>query len=182
MSLASLVSKKLALETVIGQILIILAIFYFVFFRKKYNFILKFIGKYALIFAFLIALVATLGSLFYSQVMGFEPCQLCWFQRIFMYPLVILLGFALFKKDDNITDYALSLSVIGGAISLYHNYMYYSNGGLNATCQLAGMNVISCVRRYVFEFGYVTIPLMALTAFALIITLLVLHKIRRKDL
>jgi len=182
MSIIELISKKLALETVIAQILILLAIFYFVFFRKKYPAGLQFFSKYGLVFAFLIALIATSGSLFYSQIMGFDPCELCWFQRIFMYPLVVLLGIALFKKDGNITDYALSLSVIGGAISLYHNYMYYSNGGLNALCQLASIDAISCVKRYIFEFGYVTIPLMSLTAFLLIIMFLVFYKIRRKDL
>ncbi len=65
-------------------------------------------------------------------------------------------------------------SVIGALFAAYHNYMYYWNSGLDAFCQLGGMQV-SCVKRYVFEFGYVTIPMMALTAFALIIMLLIFY-------
>ncbi|OGN02917.1 MAG: hypothetical protein A2655_02580 [Candidatus Yanofskybacteria bacterium RIFCSPHIGHO2_01_FULL_43_42] len=141
---------------------------------------LKFFIKHAILFAFLVALTATLGSLFYSQIMGFEPCELCWFQRIFMYPLVILFGIALYKKQDHIIDYTLSLAVVGGAISLYHNYIYYYKKGLAANCQLAGIDVVSCIKLYISEFGYITIPLMALTAFALIIIFLVLRKIHNQ--
>ncbi len=178
MDINLLISKKLAFETFLGQIFIILAVVYLLFFRKKYPHILQFFSKYAILLAFLIALVATSGSLFYSQIMGFEPCELCWFQRIFMYPLVIILGVALYKKRDDIIDYALSLSVIGFFISLYHNYIYYSNRGLKALCQFGGIDAVSCVKRYVFELGYITIPLMALTAFTLIIIFLVLRKVK----
>src|SRR5258705_13166689 len=99
MTLVSFVNKKLAIETILAQLFILSAIVYFLFCRKKQDLITKFIGKYGLFFAFLISLVATLGSLFYSQIAGFTPCDLCWFQRIFMYPLVVLLGLALIKKD-----------------------------------------------------------------------------------
>ncbi len=180
MTLVSFVNEKLAIETILGQVFILSIIVYFLFFRKKQDSIINFFSKYGLLLAFLIALVATSGSLFYSQIAGFMPCDLCWFQRIFMYPLVVLLGLALIKKDSHIIDYALSLSVIGGLISLYHNYMYYYNNGLNVFCQLGGAQV-SCVKRYVFEFGYVTIPLMALTAFVLIITFLIFSKMQSKN-
>ena len=179
MTFVSFVNEKLAIETILAQLFILSAIAYLLFFRKKHNYVINFIRKYALLFAFLISLVATLGSLFYSQIAGFTPCELCWLQRIFMYPLVILLGLALIKKDSHITDYALSLSVIGGLISLYHNYMYYYNSGLNVFCILGGKGT-SCIKRYVFEFGYVTIPLMAFTAFSLIIIFLIFQKMGSK--
>ena len=168
-------NKILVLGTVGAQVFIFLAVIWVLFFRKKQNVAVEFISKHGMFLAFLSALTATLASLFYSQVAGFAPCQLCWLQRIFMYPEVVLLGLALIKKDSGIIDYALLLAVIGFFISLYHNYVYYYNGGLNVFCQLAGVQV-SCVKRYVFEFGYVTIPLMAATTFLLVIIFLLCYK------
>jgi disulfide bond formation protein DsbB len=165
------VNKILAVLTVASQLFIIVGIFHFFFFRKnlKSQFI-RFFYKYGVILAFLVALVATLGSLFYSEVAGFEPCKLCWFQRIFMYPLAVLLGTALIKRDYRYTFYPIVLAIIGAAISLYHNYIYY--GGISVfPCPPFGAET-SCTRVLVMEFGYITIPLMALTAFILIILLL----------
>jgi disulfide bond formation protein DsbB len=95
-----------------------------------------------------------------------------------MYPLVFLSGLALIKKDHRIVDYLLTLSVVGFFISLYQNYLYYTNSGLKTICQIGGG--VSCVKRYVLEFGYVTIPLMALTAFVIITMILVLQKMYGK--
>ncbi len=176
MTLIELANKKLAIETIIAQLFIIWAILHLFFLRKKFVAVTDFFGKYGLLFAFLISLGAVASSLFYSQIAGFEPCELCWFQRIFMYPLLILTALALIKKDRKIADYILPLAAIGGVISLYHNYIYYYNGGLNLSCQLGGM-VISCTKRYVFEFGYITIPMMALTGFTLIIIFMVFSKL-----
>jgi|SRR6185436_3204360 len=180
MTFLSLVNKKLAIEVVLAQLFVVLAIVYFLFLRKKFVRIGEFFGKYGLVFAFLVSLGAIAGSLYYSQIAGFEPCELCWFQRICMYPLVVLLGMALIKKDRKITDYILALSGIGFVISLYHNYIYYYSGGLNLTCQLGGA-AVSCVKRYVFELGYVTIPMMALTAFALIIIFMIFCKLYERS-
>ena len=170
-----------SLGTIAAQIFIFAAIVCWLFFRKKSDqplFLKQFfelIGEKGILLAFVTALIATLGSLFYSNVAGFPPCDLCWFQRIFMYPLVILFAVALIKKDSSVIKFALPTAAVGGLISLYHNYMYFGDQGLNAICQLFGVGV-SCTKRYVFEFGYITIPVMALTAFALIITFLVLAK------
>ena len=175
MTLVSFVNQFLSLGVVISQIGIIALIVYLLFFRSEKFTITEFIGKHGLLFAFLASLTATLGSLFYSQIAGFPPCDLCWFQRIFMYPEVFLLGMALIKKDSRIVGYGLLLAIVGGVVSLYHNYIYYYDEGLNAFCQL-GTASVSCVKRYVFEFGYVTIPLMALTVFALVILFLIFYK------
>src|SRR6185295_7978736 len=101
--LVDFVNKLLALGVIAGQIFIVCSILYFIFFRKTPNPIAQFIGKNGLVLAFLFSLASMLGSLFYSQIAGFPPCDLCWFQRIFMYPLVFLLGLALIKKDSRIT-------------------------------------------------------------------------------
>ncbi|OIO19659.1 MAG: hypothetical protein AUJ23_01630 [Candidatus Magasanikbacteria bacterium CG1_02_32_51] len=127
-----------------------------------------FFQKNGLLFAWLVALFSTLFSLYYSEIVGFEPCSLCWWQRIFIYPQAIILGMAYFKKEfKNSISYSLVLSIIGTIISLYQNYLYYGGKGLF----LCSSNpvAISCTKLYVFEFGYVTIPIMALTAFLLII-------------
>lgn len=174
MMLVDLVNKKLAIETVIAQLFVVWAIVHLLFLQKRFPAVNRFFGKYGILLAGIVALVATASSLFYSEVAGFPPCELCWYQRIFMYPLVILLGAAIWKRDSNVTAYALPLAIVGGLVSLYHNYIYYFNTGL-AKCLFSASGV-SCVKRYVFEFGYITIPLMALTAFLAIIVLLVFSK------
>lgn len=130
---------------------------------------------HAVTLAFVVALVATGGSLFLSEVLGYIPCELCWYQRIFMYPLVLLLGRAAIQGDLKIVGYALPFSIIGGLISTYH-YAHQKVPGL------AGMSPckagIPCHTDYLDWFGVITIPLMALVAFILITACLLL--IRRQ--
>ncbi|MGA2418221.1 MAG: disulfide bond formation protein B [Candidatus Staskawiczbacteria bacterium] len=168
-------NKILATGVVISQVFIVLVILWgtlrVLFLRRKYAVVSKFLAENGIRFSFLVALIAAAGSLFYSNVAGFTPCELCWFQRIFMYPEVIILGLALIKKDAKIIDYALLLAFIGWLISLYHNYIYYQ--GLSSTVCRIGE---SCITPYVTVFGYITIPMMALTAFSLIIVLLLCQK------
>ena len=132
--------------------------------------------KNALWAVFFISLLATSGSLFYSQIAGFPPCELCWFQRIFMYPQVVILGVALLKKESQILDYSLALASVGTLISLYHNYIIYAAVESN-TCLLSA---ISCTTKVVLGLGYVTIPLMALTAFVAILAILLLQRLGNK--
>src|SRR3989344_6942904 len=101
-----LINKLFALGVVAGQVAIVAAVLHFIFFRKKPYSLATFISQRGLLLAFIISLLATSGSLFYSQIAGFEPCQLCWFQRIFMYPQTILLFMALLKRDKKIIDYS----------------------------------------------------------------------------
>jgi disulfide bond formation protein DsbB len=165
------VNKILSILTTGSQLFIILGLIQLLFFQKNIdNPVIRFFSKNGLFFALIIAIVATAGSLFYSEIAGYEPCKLCWFQRIFMYPLVILLGLACIKKDFKILIYPSSLAGIGAAISLYHNYVYY--GGISLfPCDPFDLGT-SCTKVLVMEFGYITIPLMALTAFTLILLLL----------
>jgi disulfide bond formation protein DsbB len=169
--LLTTVNRILAILTLGSQVFIVLGLIQILFFRKNSgNPIIKFFSSNGYLFAFIVALVATGGSLFYSEIAGFEPCKLCWFQRIFMYPLVILLGLALIKKDKNFSIYPSALAMIGAVISLYHNAIYY--GGIPIfPCEPFGLGV-SCTKVLVMEFGYITIPLMALTAFLLILLFL----------
>jgi disulfide bond formation protein DsbB len=112
-----------------------------------------------------IAVVATLGSLFFSEVMEFEPCKLCWYQRILMYPLVIILGIAAVKKDRNISVYVLPLTILGAAVSTYH-YLLEKTDWIPSTSFSCG--IVPCDVDYINWLGFITIPFLALIAFVLI--------------
>lgn len=166
MNLVEIVNLKLSVLTVLSQAFIAFSAVYLIFFRKQYGFIQKYFSQNALLFSFIVALAATLGSLFYSEIAGYEPCKLCWLQRIFMYPQVVLLGIAFFKKDGGIIKYSFSLSVIGALLAGYHYLMQL--GIVSSSCPVVGYSV-SCSKIFIMQFGYVTIPLMSLTAFSLVI-------------
>lgn len=114
------------------------------------------------------ALIATLGSLFYSEIMGFIPCELCWIQRIFMYPLVMIYGVAALKKNLSIALPGLFLSGIGMFISAYH-YLLQKLPALHEAGGSCG--IVPCNTQYVNYFGFITIPFLAGTAFIIIFTL-----------
>ena len=122
--------------------------------------------------AFLQAVVATAGSLYFSLGMGFPPCDLCWYQRIAMYPIVVILGVGIWRRDANARYYALPLSLIGLAISLYHNAMTYNFVPAGA-CAAEG--AVSCLTRWINWGGFITIPLMAFVAFVVISVCLILY-------
>jgi len=116
--------------------------------------------------ALVTAWIATLGSLYFSEVAGFEPCRLCWYQRILMYPLTVLILVGLLRRDRDLPYYVLPLSVAGILLSSYH---YLVQNGIFDT-SVACVRGVPCSARYINWSGFVTIPLLALTAF-LIITL-----------
>jgi disulfide bond formation protein DsbB len=125
----------------------------------------QFILENGLYLSFAVALVATIGSLYLSEVMNFAPCKLCWFQRIFMYPQVFLLGIAAVRKDSRVYRYVLPLSIIGGCISIYH-YLIQKVPYFHDHATSCGQ--VPCEFDYLDWFGFITIPLMALAAFVLI--------------
>jgi disulfide bond formation protein DsbB len=115
--------------------------------------------------AWLQATVATMGSLFFSEVMKLPPCTLCWYQRICMYPLMPIILVGMIKNDKYVGNYILPISGIGTAIALYHNLLYYKI--LPESMQSCSIGV-SCTSRYIEWFGFVTIPLLSLAAFIII--------------
>ncbi|WP_074032703.1 disulfide oxidoreductase [Exiguobacterium sp. AT1b] len=125
----------------------------------------SFFEKYGLYLAWLVALTATLGSLYFSEIREFVPCELCWIQRIFMYPLTIILGIAVFTDDRAVRKYVLPLTIIGGIVSLYH-YLVQKVPGF-AEIQPCAQGV-PCSGQYINWLGFITIPFLALTAFTLI--------------
>ena len=123
--------------------------------------------------SWVISIFATFGSLYFSEVREFVPCDLCWYQRIMMYPLTIILGIAAYQNNKSIKHYVLPLSILGGCISLFH-YLEQKVPGFAAIkpCK----NGVPCSTEYINWFGFVTIPFLALTAFSLITLLLLLTK------
>jgi len=134
---------------------------------------MKFLKENLLQLALLQAIVATLGSLFFSQILNLPPCLLCWYQRIFMYPLIVILAVGIWKKDKNIPLFVLPLSLIGTIIAIYHNLLYYKIIPESlAPCTLG----VSCTTKQIELLGFITIPLLSLCAFLLIDVLMLLYK------
>ena len=120
--------------------------------------------------AWLIASVSTLGALFLSQVMDIVPCVLCWYQRIFMFPLVLILAAGLFPFDTRLLRYALPLTVVGWMIALFHVLVVAGIVPENIRPCAQG---IPCKDQQIEWFGFLTIPLLSLIAFSLICFLLI---------
>lgn len=140
-------------------------------FEARFPRLAQFFSRRAMVIAFVAALFATLGSLAYSDIFGYNPCKLCWIQRIFMYPNVIILGIALWKKDTGVALYSMVLASIGGLIAFYHYLTQLGFDPLNLPCSAIGYSE-SCAKVFVLTFGYITIPIMALSAFMLSVAVL----------
>lgn len=155
----------LALGTIVMQVAIVVGII-LLFFQQRSGVrpIMNTVARFAIPISFFLALIGSALTLFYSEIIGYAPCSLCWFQRIFLYPQVIILGIAWWKHNTDIARYIIALSAFGLAFALYQYYMQMA-GGAGLPCP-AGDVATDCGRRYIFAFGYVTFPLMAATTFA----------------
>lgn len=120
-------------------------------------------------FAFLVSLTATLGSLFFSEIMNFIPCSLCWYQRIFMYSLVFLFLTNLLFPDDKIFKYSISLAVFGWIISIYHNLLMF---GIIPEKLSPCIQGVPCSTQYINWLGFINIPLLSFFAYTTILILL----------
>ena len=126
---------------------------------------------YELWLAFLVSAAATAGSLYYSEIAGYVPCELCWFQRICMYPLSILTLFAAFHGDNRFARYLLPFPIVGACLSIYHLLIENQVIAEPSACKIGGAG---CAVKWINYFGYMTIPTLALTAFVLLIGFLAL--------
>ncbi|WP_182102738.1 disulfide oxidoreductase [Niallia taxi] len=135
----------------------------------------NFIQENGLFLAFAIALISISGSLYFSEILGYIPCKLCWFQRVTMYPLTIILGIAAVKKDFRQIYYVLPFAVIGMILGIYHYSI--QKGFISTDDTFCGR--VPCTGQYINWFGFLTIPLLSLMAHTLIfIICLLLHKNR----
>jgi disulfide bond formation protein DsbB len=158
-------NQILSLGTILIQILIVVLIISLILNYKKIN---DFFYKKASVFSLLLVLSGTLLSLFYSNIIGYEPCELCWYQRIFLYPQLILFSLALIRKNKDLeTIYnSLIFSILGGVVA---GYQYFLQLGILPN--FCSANNISCEKIFFKNFGYITMPMMALTIFIFIIIL-----------
>lgn len=134
---------------------------------------MKFLTKNPAYLAWFVVLVSISGSLYFSEIKLYAPCVLCWLQRVAMYPLIVILTVGIILKDKNLPLYVLPLSIFGSIIAFYHTLLNYGiiSEGLGP-CQFG----VSCTTKYIEWFGFVTIPLLSLTAFLLITLLMLLYR------
>ncbi|MGB1227646.1 MAG: disulfide oxidoreductase [Poseidonibacter sp.] len=125
------------------------------------------------LFSFLIALIATLGSLFFSEVMQFIPCSMCWYQRIFMYPLVLIFLINLLYPDDKLLKYSMPLVLIGLFFSIYHNLLMF---GIIPESVVPCVQGVPCSTEYINWLGFITIPFLSLIAYSVILVFLLFYK------
>lgn len=149
--------------TLLSHIFILVLILGLIFKLKFLKSLKHYLKNNFLLLSFLMSLGAVIGSLFFSEIMGFEACILCWYQRVIIFPLPIILLVALIKKDKNIRNYILPLVSIGALIALY-NVIIERTG--SEFCDVASL--IPCDVIYVLQFNYITIPVMSLTLFILL--------------
>ncbi|MBP9719063.1 MAG: disulfide bond formation protein B [Candidatus Levybacteria bacterium] len=129
------------------------------------------IASYASYGSWVVALTATFGSLYASEIAHFPPCVLCWYQRICMYPLVIIIAIGILKKDKLMPLYVFPFSIIGLIIGLYHVLLYYHIIPNSVAPCIQG---ISCTTKYIEWFGFITIPFLSLVSFVTITILMYL--------
>ncbi len=169
---------------VVGQVLvalgIVVGVLALVGVRGPLDWIRSLLWGYELWGAFVVAAIATGGSLFYSQVAGFIPCEFCWFQRMMMYPLSILTLLIAARGDNRAARYLLPLPVVGAGTSIYHMLLEHHVIKEPGACTLTGGG---CTANWIalHSFGYLTIPTLALTAFLLLIGFLVLASTGESD-
>jgi disulfide bond formation protein DsbB len=166
----------LAVLGVVGQVLasvlLLTAAAWVIGVRGPLSFLRSAVWGYELWLAFVVAAVATAGSLFFSEIARFVPCELCWYQRICMYPLSLITLFAALVNDHRIARYLLPFPVVGAGVSVYH--LLVENGVIHQTQACLVSAPGGCATKWINEFGYMTIPTLALTGFALAFAFLLL--------
>jgi disulfide bond formation protein DsbB len=140
--------------------------------RRLYDSIRLSVEGQGLRLAWLMAVIAMVGSLYYSEVAGFPPCEYCWYQRIAMYPLVVILGIAMLRRDTGVRRYVLSLAIPGGFISMYHYGVERFPAIQVGECSAQ----IPCSQVWVWKFDLVSIAFMAFVCFSVIVTVLLLDR------
>lgn len=134
---------------------------------------IDFTKKYILHFIFIISFVGVLMSVYFSDILGWVPCNLCWYQRILLYPLVFIIPVAIIFKDTKVHRYILPLSIVGSLVALYHNLLFWK---ILPESQAVCQNGISCIEPNLQLYGFITIPLLSFVAFVLISILILIYR------
>ena len=163
----------LAVGTIAMQIAIVALVAVF-FLEKKFpdlRDISVLAEKWGIFKSFVITIGASALTLYYSEILGIAPCAWCWMQRVFLYPQIILFGLALWKRDKTIADYSIGFSIAGFIVAMYQHYLQM--GGTSVIpCPATADKATDCAVRFLFEFGYITFPLMAATLFVYLIVIM----------
>lgn len=136
--------------------------------NQKVGGLLDLLTRYYRELAFILASVSVLGSLYISKVLGSAPCELCWYQRVLIFPIPLILGVSLFLRKNDVADYVLTLAALGIPISAYHYFVQMTQASTGCS------TTVSCTSVQVQEFGFVTIPWMSLTFFLSTVALMLL--------
>ncbi len=142
----------------------------------------RFFTDYIEQIGFLVALAAFVGSLIFSNIIGFDPCELCWWQRVLIYPQIIVFGVAWYEKwrhnrrNEGLLHVALVLSLLGLIVGGIQSYSQFFNPELLAGCAAVS---VSCTKLYFQSFGYITIPVMSLSTFLFLSIVLGMKKLVR---
>lgn len=147
------------------------------FMREKY--LAPYLARFGMFVILLFGAVSVVLTLVYSEIFGFVPCGLCWLQRVFLYPLPVVAAITLLHKSTGavrrvIADSGITLSVLGAIVALYQHYLQMG-GSEFVACPTAGVGA-DCARRILFEFGYITFPLMSATVFLFVIVTLLIYR------
>lgn len=170
---ASAILNLLSFLTVLGNVAVVVLVVLLLasrYSKQKSSTLMRYLSSKGLLFAFLFALGGTLGSLYFSEIAHLIPCKLCWFQRIAMYPQVIILGIALWKRNSFAAIYGIVFSAIGAVIAAYHYYIQMVPTEL-VPCSI--YDPVSCTEKVAVNYGYVTFPMISLTTFLLMMLLLI---------
>lgn len=158
--MVDLISQFIPLSVLLSHFLLAFVILAFIFRKSWGGGAINFVRAHALVIGFTLSLFIVLGSMFYSSVLGYPPCELCWWQRILLFPSLILFIVALKNKDNKVFSYVLPLALLAGVISVYQ--IYAQMGGTSILdCTAVGGD---CLKVYVDAFGFITIPVMGLTS------------------
>ncbi|MBX4206228.1 disulfide bond formation protein B [Candidatus Parcubacteria bacterium] len=158
------------------HLFLVVAVFALIFRKSWGRSLVHWVGKHAITLGLLLSVIAVGGSLFYSNGVGFEPCYLCWWQRIALYPLLVLFLTALKDKDRGVFKYTMRLSVIALILALYHSYVQWGGNPLIPCSATA-----SCAKLYVYAFHYITIPTMSLTIAVSVILLWLANRLYQRS-
>ncbi|MGH7249848.1 MAG: disulfide bond formation protein B, partial [Minisyncoccia bacterium] len=143
---------------------------FLLFFGPKKSKYLEYLNKHFLVLSFLVSMTASIFPIIYSEVIHFAPCVLCWWQRVFIFSSFMLFAIAYWDKDRRVVRYVTPLLSVGILFSIYHNFFYYFGETSSLPCDATG---VSCYQHLVSEFGgYISIPMMALTSFVSLLTLI----------
>jgi disulfide bond formation protein DsbB len=145
--------------------------------RARWDGVVGNVGPYAYTMAWVVASLATAGSLYFSEVAGFEPCSLCWYQRIAMYPLVMLLAVAAARRERAGAFYVSAMAAIGAIVSSYHVLLEWFPSLDSGACSVT----TPCTLVWFRVFGFISLPTLALTAFVLILALMAIRLGMRTD-